>query len=147
LGRGEMIFVHMAAILFGIWLLCSIALFDSVGDFKDAIVQIVPWGLCAAIAAPGYGVYTWMREGEWTSLSLRWALDLVLGETNRIFGPTGWVGIDNLATRYLETNVGWTIAALAFAVFFSTAYWSEKASQRRLLKEHMARVERQRSED
>ncbi len=135
-----MILTYLLFAALAIWAvtwLCSLdGVENFVGWFAFAAIALV----MAGIAVPGYGAYQWLRYGEWASIPMHQALEWFdLLQTAGM--STGWVGIDGLALRYLQSSAGWTLFLGGMFVGFCVSYWSEEGDTRRRAKKMREEIE------
>jgi len=76
--------------------------------------------LLAAIACLGFGVFGWLKSGEWLTLSPEYFISY-LGNENPIrevlLSETSWVGVQELSNWYLQQNLGWSFLLTIIVVF------------------------------
>lgn len=136
-----MILTYLFLTALGIWAVTWLCSLDVVENFAEWFAFAGIALVMAGIAVPGYGAYQWLRYGEWASIPMHQALewfDLLLPAV----GSTGWVGIDGLALRYLQSSAGWTLVFGGMFVGFCVSYWSEEGDTRRRAKKKREEIDR-----
>lgn len=65
------------------------------------------------------GVFWWLKNGQWLTVSPAFLLDILGMDDIReelAFG-SGWTGIDKINSWYIEQNIGWTILLALFIIY------------------------------
>ncbi|HEX4852752.1 hypothetical protein [Arenimonas sp.] len=122
LGAGAIIFV-----------ISALFYFDTV-DTEEGLVFFTGAPFLGAAAAFVYGIYAWMKHGEWRSVSTADVL-LEAGVSSEVLASSSrWVGIDRLALWLLELNAGWVCLLAGFLMVLSAGYWSSEGATARHVK-------------
>ena len=136
-----MIFTYSILAALGIWLVTWLCSLDILENFVEGFAFVGIGLVMAAIGVPGYGAYQWLIYGEGASIPLSEALGWVCLLQPAV-RPTGWVGVDELAHRFLQSRAGWTLFFGGMFVGYCVSYWSEEGDTRRRAKKMREEVER-----
>ena len=132
-----MILIYAIVAAGAIFLASAIFYFETT-DLGEVLVLVLCLPLLGVLGAFGYGAYGWLRHGEWAAVSLTEALVEVGVAPEQIYRQSGWVGVDQVAQWFAETNVGWAFLMLFAVLAYSAAHWSEKGSEARHVKKLLA---------
>ena len=114
---------------FGAYIVCDALDESAAAGFMAFLFFITFFGTAAVVI---YGAYFWLKTGQWASISIRDAILWFGEEPNKgLLEPTSWLGIQKVASWYLESNIGWTIFLIPVSVLWILSAASDSAAERR----------------
>lgn len=126
-----MALVYLIALGMILWGATAVILWDDLGDFSNAALSIAGTLMAGSLGCLGYGLYTYLRHGEWGAISVGFVMDLVLGGSSPSNLHTNWVGLNKIGGYVLSMNAGWVFLALAFLQLLALDHWSKELQIRK----------------
>lgn len=125
-----MIVLYLLALFALVFALIGFIYYQDPGhDEPVELVALIPF--LGALALFAYGAYVWMRSGEWRSISLIEAAQLLGFGFDDLLSSTGWLGIDRISVWLGSFDCGLVLLALSASIFASNDYWSSRAAEAR----------------
>lgn len=119
-----MLLIYAAAFFLVILAVCAVAYYD-----VDALEETGLWiaGVLAlsVIALLLYGAYSWLRFGEWASISVLDAIVAIGLDPQRAVDVGSWQGVQRVVNWYALSNLAWTLMAGVYVATVSLDAWGK----------------------
>ena len=84
----------------------------------------------ASLACFGYGIYWWLKNGTWFTVSPFYLLTFISDDSavkNLLLSETTWMGIQKAGDWYLFLNLGWSFIFTFVVLFMALAFTTSDA--------------------
>ncbi|MGF1719259.1 hypothetical protein L4D20_04340 [Vibrio kyushuensis] len=76
---------------------------------EDFSILAIFTTIFAPIASVGFGVYSYLKSGEWEIIDVTYAACAISDNCLQLFSMSEYIGFDSINNWYLTTNVAWTV--------------------------------------
>lgn len=97
---------------------------------KTGVEAIPATFMVGALLAASYGAFTWLKYGQWASVSIFDSLVWLGASPNFLGNSFGWVGIGEVSTWIGGLNIGWALLISAALSRFFVDIWADEFSKK-----------------